>query len=92
MATRQITLTPQQSRAVRAWMNWTQERFATLAGVSLSTVRDFERGRRQPIANNLTAMCRVFEDHGIRLLFDRDRAVGFTCNSDNLSNNDHSMT
>jgi transcriptional regulator with XRE-family HTH domain len=69
-------LTPEQSRAARGWLDLTQEQLAKLAKVSLSTVRDFEKGRHAPIANNLDAMTRVIEAHGVRLLFDGERAAG----------------
>lgn len=62
-------LTPQQSRAARGWLEWSQEDLAKRAHVSLSTVRDFEKGRRDPIANNLEAMRRAFEAEGIKLNF-----------------------
>jgi len=57
-------LAPEQSRAARAWLEWSQEELATRANVSLSTVRDFEKGRRVPIKNNLEAICRVLEAAG----------------------------
>ncbi|MGC1542017.1 MAG: helix-turn-helix transcriptional regulator [Xanthobacteraceae bacterium] len=56
---------PEQSRAARAWLDWSQDELAAKASVSLSTVRDFEKGRRVPIANNLTAMRVVLEKEGI---------------------------
>jgi hypothetical protein len=37
--------------------------------VGLSTVRDFEKGERTPIAQNLAAMSRAIEAAGIRLVF-----------------------
>ena len=40
------------------------------SSVGLSTVKDFERGDRKPMANNLAAMQRVIEDAGVRLTFD----------------------
>jgi hypothetical protein len=43
--------------------------------VSLSTVQDFERGQRTPIANNIAAMRRAVEAAGIRLVFDRNGAA-----------------
>lgn len=69
-------LSPEQSRAARAWLDWTQEELAKHSNVSLSTVRDFEKGRRVPIANNLDAMGRVFQTRGICLLFDGEKASG----------------
>lgn len=69
-------LTPEQSRAARGWLDWTQQDLADKASVSLSTVRDFEKGRRSPIQNNLGAMERVFRSSGVRFLFDGQRAAG----------------
>lgn len=63
-------LSPEQSRAARAWLDWSQEDLATRASVSLSTVRDFEKGRRSPIANNLQAMLRALEEGGTQMIFD----------------------
>ena len=63
-------LAPEQSRAARAWLGWSQRELAQRARVSLSTVQDFERGQRTPIANNEAALRRAIEAQGIRLLFD----------------------
>lgn len=61
-------MTPQQCRAARAWLDLSQAELAASAGVSLSTVRDFEKGRRVPIGNNLNAMKRSLEASGIEFL------------------------
>ena len=71
-------LTPEQSRAARGWLDWSQEDLAKRANVSLSTVRDFEKGRRNPIANNLEAMERAFEVVGVVLQFDGNKPAGIT--------------
>jgi ribosome-binding protein aMBF1 (putative translation factor) len=68
---------PEQSRAARAWLDWSQEELAAKASVSLSTVRDFEKGRRVPIANNLGAMKVALESGGICFVEDGD-ALGIT--------------
>jgi len=73
-------LTPEQSRAARGWLDWSQEDLAKRANVSLSTIRDFEKGRRTPIANNLEAIKRAFEAVGIRLVYGSNgNAQGITC-------------
>jgi transcriptional regulator with XRE-family HTH domain len=65
-------MTPEQSRAARGWLEWSQEDLAKRANVSLSTVRDFEKGRRVPIANNLNALRKALEDAGMELRFADD--------------------
>ena len=68
-------MSPEQCRAARAWLNWSQDELARKAQVSNSTVRDFEAGRRLPITNNLSAMRRALEDAGVRLVFGDDGAA-----------------
>lgn len=69
-------LTPEQSRAARGWLGWTQQTLARRASVGLSTVRDFENGRRWPIANNLAAMRLAMEQAGVKFVFDDGHASG----------------
>ena len=58
-------MSPEQVRAARNWLAWTQAELAAKANVGLSTVKDYEGGKRVPIANNLEAMKRVLETAGI---------------------------
>ena len=69
-------IAPEQSRAARAWLNWTQEELAAKAHVALSTVRDFEKGRRTPIKNNLDAIRLALEMAGVSLMFRGDVPLG----------------
>ena len=72
-------LSPEQSRAARGWLDWTQDDLAKRANLSLSTVRDFEKGRRVPIGNNLTAIRKAIEDGGLRLVATEDgQPLGLT--------------
>ena len=61
-------LTPAQCRAARALLGWSQQELARKASVATSTVADFERGHRSPVANNLEALKTALEAGGIRLL------------------------
>jgi DNA-binding transcriptional regulator YiaG len=63
-------MTPEQCRAARAWLNWPQDALAKAANVGVSTVRDFEAGRREPTRNNLTAMKAALETGGISFVDD----------------------
>jgi transcriptional regulator with XRE-family HTH domain len=63
-------MSPEQVRAARGWLGWSQQDLAGRAQVGLSTVKDFENGSRKPIANNLNAIRRAIEEAGITLLFD----------------------
>ena len=72
-------ITPEQSRAARAWLNWSQDELARRANVSVSTVKDFERGQRVPIANNLDAVRRALQSGGVEMAFAEDEtAAGIT--------------
>jgi transcriptional regulator with XRE-family HTH domain len=60
-----MILSPSQSRAARGLLSWSQDQLAENAGVGNSTVRDFEKGRRVPIDESLTAIRRALEDAGV---------------------------
>jgi DNA-binding transcriptional regulator YiaG len=61
-------MSPEQCRAARAWLGLSQDELASAAHVSNSTLRDFEAGRRVPIANNIAAIQTVLEAKGIALV------------------------
>lgn len=68
-------ITAAQTRAARAILNIPQPDLAKLASVSVSTVRDFESGKRTPIANNLAAIRTALESAGVEFIND-DRGEG----------------
>jgi transcriptional regulator with XRE-family HTH domain len=50
-------------------LGWSQQDLSDRAGVSLSTIRDFEGEKRTPIRNNLSAMREAFEAAGVQFTF-----------------------
>lgn len=76
-------MSPEQCRAARGWLDWTQKDLADRASVGLSTVKDFEKANRTPIANNLAAMRQAFEAAGIRFVAGaHGKGVAFVDNAD----------
>lgn len=63
-----LHISPEQCRAARAMLSWSQAKLARAANVSRSTVTDFERGIRIPVANNIAAIQSAFEQAGIEFL------------------------
>jgi predicted transcriptional regulator len=68
-------MTPEQCRAARGWLGWSQLKLARQANVSLRAIAAFERGEQKPRLNNLLAIRRAIEAGGIRLLFDKNGAA-----------------
>src|ERR1700722_19717862 len=63
-----VDLPPKLVRAARALLAWSQKDLAKAASVATSTVADFERGQRTPVANNAQAIRGALEAAGIRFL------------------------
>jgi transcriptional regulator with XRE-family HTH domain len=61
-------VTPAQCRAARGLLDWSQLVLAKRANLAQSTVADFEREARKPIANNLAAMKAAFRKAGVRFI------------------------
>jgi transcriptional regulator with XRE-family HTH domain len=62
-------MTPEHCRSARAWLAWTQGDLAAKARVGLSTVKDFENGKRASIEATLAAMKAALEAAGIGFSF-----------------------
>lgn len=61
-------MTPDQSRAARGLLDWSQAELAARSNLSESTIRDFEKGRRTPSVNNLAAVRRALEAAGVEFI------------------------
>lgn len=61
-------MTPDQSRAARGLLDWSQAELAARSNLGESTIRDFEKGRRTPSINNLAAIRRALELAGVEFI------------------------
>jgi transcriptional regulator with XRE-family HTH domain len=64
----EMELKPEQSRAARGLLDWSQTQLASRSNLGESTIRDFEKGRRVPTANNLAAIRRALEEAGVEFI------------------------
>lgn len=69
-------LTPAQCRAARALVDWSQEDLAEASHLGVSTVRDFEKGRRVPTHNNLAAIVRALEAASVEFIPENGSGAG----------------
>lgn len=70
-----MKITPEQSRAARAILNWSQTDLADAANVGQSTVAKFEHGARTPHRSNLKTIQATLESAGI-IFIERDKTAG----------------
>ncbi len=63
-----MELAPEQCRAARGLLDWTQEHLAVRAGVSRSTIRDFERHRHMLHRGTESLLIRTLQEAGVMLL------------------------
>lgn len=61
-------LSPEQCRAARGLLDWTQEELAERADVSRSTIRDFENGRHCLHPTTAAQVVAAFESGGAVLI------------------------
>jgi len=61
-------LTPEQCRAGRALLDWTQEQLAERSGVCRSTIRGFENGHHRLIQANRMLIEATLEAAGVMLI------------------------
>ena len=69
-------MSPDQCRAARGLLDWSQQKLADFAFVGLSTVRDFEKGRRTPHQNRLVAIQTTLENAGVIFIAENGEGPG----------------
>ena len=60
-----MEITPEQCRAARALLNWSQPTLAEAAGTTRGTIANFERRAHMPHPSNLAAIQAALEAAGI---------------------------
>jgi transcriptional regulator with XRE-family HTH domain len=65
-----------QCRAARGLLNWSQERLADAAAVSVTAIRNFERGATQPMRANLAAIRTALEAAGVEFIPENGGGAG----------------
>lgn len=71
-----MSLLPEQCRAARGLLNWTQDQLATAAGVSRSTIKDFECHRHALHRGSEELLVNAFRLRGVELLSERNSVRG----------------
>jgi transcriptional regulator with XRE-family HTH domain len=75
-STKNIDISPAQVRAARALLGMTQGQLAKAAGLGLSTVVDFEKGRRQVSDETVEAIRKALERAGLELIYENGGGEG----------------
>lgn len=68
-------MTPAQTKAARALLDWSQGDLAAAAGLGLSTIVDFERARRVVSADAVGAIKSALQSAGVEFI-DDERGEG----------------
>ncbi len=63
-----MTITPEQCRAARALLNWSQPDLAEAVGITRETVTNFERAATKPHRSNLEAIRAALEAGGVEFI------------------------
>jgi transcriptional regulator with XRE-family HTH domain len=71
-----MPITPEQSRAARALLDWSQEDLETRAQVAKKTIADFERGAQIPYKRTLNDIEATFGVAGVLFIAENGGGVG----------------
>ena len=69
-------MTPEQCRAGRALVNWSQMKLCDAAKVARATLAEFEAGRRMPYARTLDDIRRALEAAGVVFVDENGEGAG----------------
>ena len=71
-----MKITPEQCRAARALLDWSQPDLVEASGVARSTITRFERNSRETHAANLKAIRAALEKAGIEFIEENGGGAG----------------
>ncbi|MGJ0535438.1 MAG: helix-turn-helix domain-containing protein [Methylocystis sp.] len=70
-----LTISPEQSRAARALLNWSRGELAKRSSVSVATLADFEAGKRAPYDRTLVDVREALEKAGVEFIANGVRLI-----------------
>jgi len=71
-----MSITPEQCRAARALVAWSQDQLATAAAVAKTTIANFEINKREPYDRTLLDLQRALEAAGVEFIPENGGGVG----------------
>ncbi len=71
-----MTISPEQCRAARALLDWSQQDLAGRAKVARKTIADFELGQVKPYPRTLRDVVGAFESAGVAFLPQEENVAG----------------
>jgi transcriptional regulator with XRE-family HTH domain len=69
-------LTPEQIRAARGLLNWSQRELAEASGVAVQSIKNIETGKTDPRLSTATALRHTLELKGVIFLSGNDTTPG----------------
>jgi transcriptional regulator with XRE-family HTH domain len=63
-----MTISPEQCRAARGLLGWSQSELSKASETATKTIADFERGAREPYARTLADVRAAFERAGVEFI------------------------
>jgi ribosome-binding protein aMBF1 (putative translation factor) len=70
-------ISPEQCRAARAWLGWTQLHLAKKSRIGLSTIKAYEGGAITTRSTTTTLLAHTFQREGVLFLFDQETDAPF---------------
>ena len=71
-----MSISPEQCRAARALVAWSQDKLATASAVAKTTIANFEINKREPYDRTLLDLQRALEAAGVEFIPENGGGVG----------------